>query len=62
MYDESIITDRILPYNPQVNMADTRVPQRIQGLPPSAWYVEDFVSEAEEEYLLRKVRWLERGG
>lgn len=29
---------------------------RIQGLPPSAWYVEDFISEAEEEYLLRKVR------
>ncbi|KAI5450403.1 hypothetical protein NCC49_003028 [Naganishia albida] len=28
---------------------------RIQALPPSAWYIEDFVSEAEEEYLLKKI-------
>ena len=27
----------------------------IAGLPPSAWYIPNFISEAEEEYLLRKV-------
>lgn len=29
---------------------------RIHGLPPSAWYIEEFITEAEEEYLLKKVR------
>lgn len=29
---------------------------RIPGLPPTAYYIPSFISEAEEEYLLRKVR------
>ncbi|KAJ9112293.1 hypothetical protein QFC19_000712 [Naganishia cerealis] len=31
-------------------------PHRIPGLPPTAYYIPSFISEAEEEYLLRKVR------
>lgn len=44
----------------RANMSDLEA-HRIQRLPPTAYYIPNFVSKAEEEYLLRKVSGVQPG-